>query len=415
MGAVHGAIGGSRRGATAAGALLLLAGSAWGQANLPPGPGRDVVAAKCYACHAFEARVGNGYTSEGWDTVLRMMRNQGAPLTADEVAQIRPYLVANFPEKNKVPAVIVPGPLQVNMQSFQVATPGSRPHDPLATRDGAVWYTGQMSNVLGRVDPKSGQVREFALKTPHSGPHGLVEDRAGNIWYTGNTGSLVGRLDPRSGTVTEYPMPEGKTDPHTLAFDRDGILWFTLQNANQVGRLNRTTGELKFVTMPTPGARPYGMAFDPRGMLFVVEFGTNGIALINPATMAVREFKLPDAGARPRRIAITPDNKVWYTDYARGTLGRLDPASGEVKEWLSPSGAGSAPYGISAIGDTLWYSESESSPNTVVHFDPASEKFQSWPIPGGGKIVRNTSVTSEGNLVLANSLADTVTVVTIPR
>jgi virginiamycin B lyase len=396
-------------------ALLFAGGSAWAQASLPPGPGRDMVAARCYACHSFEARVGNGYTPEGWDTVLRMMRNQGAPLTDADVAQIRPYLVANFPEKNKVPAVVVPGPLQVTMQSFQVATPGSRPHDPLATRDGALWYTGQMVNVLGRVDPRTGQVREFPLRSAHSGPHGLVEDRQGNIWYTGNAGALVGRLDPRSGTVTEYRMPEGKGDPHTLAFDRDGKLWFTLQNANQVGRLDPRTGELKFLTMPTAGARPYGMALDPRGMLFVVEFGTNGVAQINPSTMAVREYKLPDAGARPRRIAITPDNKVWYTDYARGMLGRLDPASGEVKEWPSPSGAGSAPYGISAIGDTLWYSESEASPNTVVRFDPGSEKFQSWAIPGGGNIVRNTSVTTEGNLVLANSLANTVTLVTIPR
>ena len=131
-----------------AGALLLLAGGAWAQASLPPGPGHDVVAAKCYACHTFEARVGNGYTPEGWDTVLRMMTNHGAPLTSEDIAQIKPYLVANFPEKNKVPAVIVPGTMQVTMQVFKAATPGSRPHDPLATRDGYLWYTGQYANVL---------------------------------------------------------------------------------------------------------------------------------------------------------------------------------------------------------------------------------------------------------------------------
>ncbi len=30
-------------------------------------------------------------------------------------------------------------------------------------------------------------------------------------------------------------------------------------------------------------------------------------------------------------------------------------------------------------------------PNTVVRFDPVTEKFQSWAMPGGGNIVRNTS------------------------
>jgi virginiamycin B lyase len=402
--------------AVAAGALLLATGAAFAQQSLPPGPGREVVASKCYACHTFEARVGNGYTAEGWNTVLRMMSNHGLALTQAEVTQVTPYLVANFPEKNKVPAVLVPGPLNVSMTMFKTGiTPGARPHDPLATRDGALWYTGQMVNALGRVDPKTGQVKEYPLKTAHSGPHGLVEDRQGNIWYTGNAGALVGKLDPRSGAVTEYKMPEGKGDPHTLQFDRSGMLWFTLQNANQVGRLDPRSGEMKFVTMPTPGARPYGMAFDPRGNLFVVEFGTNGVAMINPDNMAVREYKLPDAGSRPRRIAITPDNKVWYTDYAKGRLGRLDPGTGEVKEWQSPSGPGSAPYGISAIGDTIWYSESETAPNTVVRFEPGSETFQSWAIPGGGNIVRNTSVTTEGDFVLANSLVNAVTLVKIPK
>ena len=53
---------------------------------------------------------------------------------------------------------------------------GSRPHDPLATPDGAIWWTGQWANVLGRVDPKTGDLKEFPLKTPGSGPHGLTDD-----------------------------------------------------------------------------------------------------------------------------------------------------------------------------------------------------------------------------------------------
>jgi len=46
---------------------------------------------------------------------------------------------------------------------------------------------------------------------------------------------------------------------------------------------------------------------------------------------------------------------------------------------------------------------------------PKTEKFQSWAIPGGGNIVRNTDVTKDGNFVLANSLVNTVTLVTIPK
>jgi virginiamycin B lyase len=157
------------------------------------------------------------------------------------------------------------------------------------------------------------------------------------------------------------------------------------------------------------------MAVSAKGTVFYVAFGTNKVGAVDPRSLQIREYDLPDKASRPRRIAITGDGMVWYTDYSRGYIGRLDPATGAVKEWQSPSGPKSAPYGISAIKNVLWYSESEASPNTVVRFDPKSEKFQSWAIPGGGNIVRNTDVTRDGNFVLANSLTNEVTLVRIAK
>ena len=129
--------------------------------------------------------------------------------------------------------------------------------------------------------------------------------------------------------------------------------------------------------------------------------------------MQIREFTLPDPGARARRLAISADHIVWYTDFVRGYLGRLDPTTGEVKEWQSPSGPRSEPYGIVVTKGALWYSESNTKPNTIVRFDPNTEKFQSWPIPGGGYIVRNMAVTRDGNPVMANSLVNEVGLIEI--
>jgi virginiamycin B lyase len=382
--------------------------------ELPEGKGKEMVAGTCTSCHTFASRVGAGYTAKGWRTVMRMMLNHGVPIPPDQLGTITEYLIENFPEKSKPAGVVVPGSAKVSMKEWQVPTPGSRPHDPLAARDGSLWYTGQMANVLGRIDPKTGKIREYPLKTPHSGPHGLDEDQRGNIWYTGNTGALIGKLDPKTGTVTEYSLPDPNAqDPHTLIFDRGGILWFTVQNANRIGRLDPKTGDIKLLTPPSPKSRPYGMAVNSKGAIFFVEFGTNKVGSIDPATLEIREYPLPDPASRPRRIAITSDDIVWYTDFSRGYLGRLDPSTGQVTEWQSPSGPKSEPYGISAIKDVIWYSESGSTPNTVVRFDPRSTKFQSWTIPGGGNIVRNTSVTRDGSFVLANSLVNAVTLVKI--
>ncbi len=356
-------------------AALLCSGLPALSQELPDGPGKELAAANCNSCHTLLSRVGAGYTPEGWQTVLRMMANQGAIVPADQVEPLREYLTKSFPEKGKPAGAVIPGTADVSFKEWQAPTPGSRPHDPLAASDGSLWYTGQLANVLGRLDPETGKIKEFPLKTPHSGPHGLMEDKDGNIWYTGNTGSLIGKLDPKTGAVTEYQTPE-PGDPHTLIFDNSGILWFTMQNLNRIGRLDPNTGQIKLLT---------------------------------------REYPLPDAASRPRRLTITRDDVVWYSDYSRGYLGRLDPATGKVTEWPSPSGPKSEPYGISAINDIIWYSESGSTPNTVVRFDPKTEKFQSWAIPGGGNIVRNTSVTRDGNFLLANSLVNGITLVTIKK
>jgi virginiamycin B lyase len=382
-------------------------------ADFPEGAGKQIVLETCGGCHDIN-RLKIGYTPEGWRTVMRMMQNMEAPVPADQVETVTQYLIKAFPERPRPAANIIPGPVHISIKQWPVATPGSRPHDPRATHDGFIWYTGQLAGVLGRLDTDTGQIKEFQLKTPHTGPHGLAEDKDGNIWFTGNRIGIIGKLNPKTGEVTEYPLPDPQaTDPHTLNFDQSGILWFTVQAGNRVGRVDPKTGEIKLFTPPTAGARPYGIQINSKGIPVFVEFGTNKVATIDPQTYAIKEYPLPNAAARPRRLAITPDDVVWYTDFARGYLGRLDLATGEVKEWLSPSGPKSEPYGIVWTKGALWYSESAAKPNTIVRFDPKTEAFQSWAIPGGGDIVRNMDVTRDGNPVTANSLVNEVGLVEV--
>lgn len=404
--------GGSRLSPAVAVVLLGCSLPASGQ-DFPDGPGKAVVTGVCGACHDIN-RLRIGYTPEGWRTVVRMMQNVEVPVPADQWDTVTDYLIKSFPERPRPAAVVLAGPVQAVIKEWPVPTPGSRPHDPLAARDGTIWWTGQLANKLGRVDPRTGVMKEYALQTFRTGPHGLKEDKDGDIWFTGNSSGLIGRLDPKTGAVTEYRMPNTAAgDPHTLLFDHDGILWFTVQQANMVGRLDPATGEIKLATSPTPKSRPYGMAINSKNVVYFVEFGTNKVASIDAKTMQITEFALPDAGARPRRIAIGPDDMIWYTDFARGFLGRLDATTGKVTEWPSVSGPKSEPYGIVFTKGALWYNESGAKPNTIVRFDPQTEKFQSWAIPGGGDIVRNMDVTPDGNPVLANSLTNEVGLVEI--
>lgn len=276
------------------------------------------------------------------------------------------------------------------IREWDLPGPNSRPHDPAVAPDGSLWYTAELSNRLGRLDPTTGSIREFPLGTPDSGPHGLVADRNGKIWYTANHKGLIGELDPKTGRVTEHEIHDQRgRDPHTPVFDQWGILWFTAQNGNAIGRLVPTSARFELVTVPTPHAKPYGIAVNSRGVPFFAEFGTNKLGSIDPKSLEIVEYTLPSAESRPRRIAIAADDTVYYSDYARGYLGQFDPKTGEQREWPSPGGGRSEPYAIAITRDgIIWYSESGVTPNTIVRFDPRTEQPEARPVPSGGGVIR---------------------------
>jgi virginiamycin B lyase len=395
----------------------VLAQGPGGQAaqSLPPGDGKAIVDSACTTCHAATMITNAGHTPEDWKLLVERMVSAGADVPQNQMAMVTDYLSKNFPERNVPKAVTVPGSMKVTFKEWKAPTVGSRPHDPLATHDGYLWYTGQYANVLGRVDTKTGEIKEFRPTIARSGPHGLVEDKDGNIWFTANSKGYIGKLDPKTGNFTEYKLPADAADPHTPLFDQKGILWFTVQGANKVGRLDPKTGDIKLVNSPTPRSLPYGMVVDSKGTPYYCEFGAPKIAAIDPNTMAIKEWTLKDPEARPRRIAITDDDLIYYADYSRGYLGRLNPKTGEMKEWPSPSGPRSQPYGITFLNNAIWYNESAVKPNTLVRFDPKTEKFQSWVIPAGGGVVRNMMTTRDGNIVIAESALNIVGLVTVGK
>ncbi len=307
--------------------------------------------------------------------------------------------------------------LDVRIQEWPVPSKGGHPHDPAVGADGALWFTEQMVNKLGRLDPKTGEIKEYTLPSDkNAGPHGLVADKDGNIWFTANFGGYIGKLDPQTGKVTEYKMPVEKADdPHTAVFDAHGILWFTVQGGNMVGRLDPQTGKIELKEVPTEAALPYGIQVNSKGVPIFCELGTNKMAAIDPQTLAIKEYVLP-AESRPRRLAIAADDTVYFTDFKSGHLGTLNTATGAVKLFASPGGAESNPYGIVITPDGMvWYSESGVHPNTIIRFDPKTRAFARAEIPSGGGVVRNMAATADGRVYIACSGVDKVGVVYAAR
>ena len=77
------------------------------------------------------------------------------------------------------------------------------------------------------------------------------------------------------------------------------------------------------------------------------------------------------------------------------------------------SGPTSQPYGIVFVKGAVWYVESAIKPNVLVRFDPGTQKFQTWIIPGGGGVVRNIKATPDGNIVMAESGVNKIALVEV--
>jgi virginiamycin B lyase len=375
-----------------------------GAVQLPPGPGQEVIQAKCTQCHGLNLITNSaGFTRDAWKTLTDSM----VKLPANESAAISEYLAKNFPEKPERRPSLVSGNAKIKITEWIVPTLGQRSRDPIEAPDGSIWWTGMWASLAGRLDPKTGEMKEYPL--PPAKPHTIVAAKDGSIWYSGNSNGTMGKLDPKTGKITEYKTKA--QDPHSAAFHPNGRLYFTAQNSRMIGRLSPETGEITEV--PTE-ANPYGIQVAGDGTLWVAYNGTNKLGAVNPETLEIKYYEVPDTASRIRRLGFTSDGMVWYGN-SRGRIGRLNPKTGEIKEWPSPSGPTSSPYAFTVVNDIVWYNESGMRPDALVRFDPKTERFQSWAIPSGFGIVRNFGVTKAGNLIIHQTSSNRIGLVEIQK
>ena len=237
--------------ASLAGAFLcaIIPVSAQGQGSqLPDGEGKALVKGTCLACHrARNITRSSGYSSDHWKELIGTMIDLSA--TPEQQGKITRYLATHFPPNTRRAPKLIPGDTQISFKEWVVPTLGQRSRDPIEAADGTIWWAGQWGNLIGRINPKTGEMKEYPLPDKAM-PHSVTLDRAGNVWYTGNKNGTVGMFDPKTEKITEYKMPDpAARDPHTAIFDKNGTLWFTLQRSNMVGRLNPTSGAIKLVTI----------------------------------------------------------------------------------------------------------------------------------------------------------------------
>jgi virginiamycin B lyase len=285
--------------------------------------------------------------------------------------------------------------------------PGSHPHDVAPAEDGGVWYTAQHSGELGYLDPETGETRHIPLGAG-SAPHGVIVGPDGAPWITDGGLNAIVRVDPDTEEVEVFPLPAstGYANLNTATFDGNGILWFTGQSG-YYGRLDPATGELEVFDAPR-GRGPYGITTTPDGEVYYASLAGSHIAHIDTETGEATVIEPPTPNQGARRIWSDSQGRLWVSEWEAGQLGMYDPATETWTEWPLP-GNNPMPYSVYVDEeDMVWLSDFGA--NALVRFDPETETFETFPLPSRDAAVRQM-LGREGEVWGAESGTDKLVVV----
>jgi virginiamycin B lyase len=262
---------------------------------------------------------------------------------------------------------------------------GSRPHDVAPAVDGGVWYTAQGSGELGYLAPATGETRHIALGQGSS-PHGVIVGPDGAPWITDSGLNAIVRVDPASEEVQLFPLPagSGNANLNTAAFDGNGVLWFTGQNG-VYGRLDPGSGAMEVFDVPR-GRGPYGIAATPDGAIYYASLAGSYIARVDTETGEAMVLEPPTPGQGARRVWSDSTGRLWVSEWNAGQLSMYDPASQTWRQWPLP-GDRPQPYAVYVDDeDMVWLSDFGA--NALVRFDPAREEFEQFVLPSSPAAVR---------------------------
>jgi streptogramin lyase len=165
-------------------------------------------------------------------------------------------------------------PKTQEFENFEVEGGALYPHTVRADGEGVIWFSIAFSNQVGRFDPRTKDMKVITLpETPSlsipgtSIPYGIaVSPIDGGIWYAKLASDKIGRIDPKTLEIKEYDSPVRA--PRRQRFDAAGQLWVAGFSDGTVARIDVAQWKAKIYALPVfaPGEipAPYALAIHPQ-------------------------------------------------------------------------------------------------------------------------------------------------------
>lgn len=183
------------------------------------------------------------------------------------------------------------------------------------------WFTETQGNNIDTLRESGigiATVRESPVTTAAAEPWGITAGSDGAMWFTEEGGNKIGRF---FGSVSnEFPIPTSGSSPQEIASGPDGNLWFTETGVHKIGRIT-TGGTITEYPIPTSTSIE-GIAAGPDGAMYFVETGAQKIGRIT-TTGVVTEIPITGYGGNPVMIVQGPDDAMWFTQSFGNAIVRM--------------------------------------------------------------------------------------------
>jgi streptogramin lyase len=193
-----------------------------------------------------------------------------------------------------------------------------------------MWFVE--SGGLGRFDATHQHVEDYGIPggpfTNH-GPHSITLGPDNAMWFTDELTDMIGRLDPLFPfTATEFPLPAQELPhlPDDITNGPDNALWFSENSDKRIGRIALNGSVSEFPV----SSHPRGITTGPDGNLWFVESGGGYIdaspELVGRLTPSgvLTELPIPTENSDPAGITAGPDGNVWFTEHASDIIARVE-------------------------------------------------------------------------------------------
>jgi virginiamycin B lyase len=276
------------------------------------------------------------------------------------------------------------------------------PHDVIIDANGIAWYSSFGEQFLGKVDPKTGEVKEFPIPEHKPGfPTGLLglrSDKDGNLWLGNMYQATIVKFDPKAEKFQFWPLPaEQNIDAAQVnmvspqSAHVDGKVWSQNNGFAGVHRLDLASGKIEtwepFKNAPKGEAHNiYDVVPDSQNNVYFTDFRHQHIGRIDAKTGEITLYEAPTKRSAPRRGMMDSKDRLWFGMYRGDRIAMFDTKAEKFTEWQLAT-RWASPYDVTIDkNDEAWTGSMLT--DQVTRLDPKTGKMVDYLLPRSTNIRR---------------------------